>query len=74
MRKWVYALLILMFAVSTASAQPFTRRSSQVKYDDLKKYYEISNFRIGGKYDLDDPSKWQDGSRNISILLLRKKG
>ena len=61
MRKWVYALLILMLAVSTASAQPFTRRSSQVKYDDLKQYYEITNFRIGGKYDLDDPSKWQDG-------------
>ncbi len=61
MRRLAIFLLVLVCGVSTASAQPFTRRSSQVKYDELKKYYEISNFRIGGKYDLDDPSKWQDG-------------
>ncbi len=61
MRRWTIVLLLLVCAVSTAMAQPFTRRSSQVQYDNLKQYYEIADFRIGGKYDLDDPSKWQDG-------------
>ena len=61
MRRLALVLLVLVCAVSAASAQPFTRRSSQVKHDGLKQYYEISNFRIGGKYDLNDPSKWEDG-------------
>ena len=27
----------------------------------MKKYYEISNFKLGGKYDLANPSKWENG-------------
>jgi homoserine acetyltransferase len=32
-----------------------------MKYDELKKTVEIANFRLGGKYDLSDPSKWENG-------------
>jgi pimeloyl-ACP methyl ester carboxylesterase len=49
-------------------AQPFTRRSSQMQHDELKKTYEISNFRLGGKYDLADPSKWENGGESGTTL------
>jgi len=53
--------ILLLIGTSLAVAQPFTRRSSQMQHDELKKTYEIANFRIGGKYDLSDPSKWENG-------------
>ena len=62
MKRLVIAFLFLLAAVSLASADPpFTRRSSQVQHDGLKQYYEIPNFRLGGKYDLGNPAKWVDG-------------
>jgi pimeloyl-ACP methyl ester carboxylesterase len=61
MRRYFISLLILLIGTSLAVAQPFTRRSSQVQHDGLKKYYEISDFRLGGKYDLNDPAKWENG-------------
>ena len=45
-----------MFIIAPDVAQPFTRRSSQMQHDGLKKTYEIANFRLGGKYDLADRS------------------
>ncbi|APO54486.1 homoserine O-acetyltransferase [Bradyrhizobium diazoefficiens] len=60
-RRYVISLLLLLIGTSLAVAQPFTRRSSQVKHDELKKTYEIANFRLGGKYDLNNPSKWENG-------------
>ena len=53
---------------SLAVAQPFTRRSSQMQHDGLKKTYEIANFRLGGKYDLADPSKWENGGEGGMTL------
>ena len=62
MKRLAVALVLLLTTVSFASADPpFTRRSSQVQHDGLKQYYEIPNFRLGGRYDLDNPSKWVDG-------------
>jgi hypothetical protein len=61
MRRYVISLLLLLIGTSLAVAQPFTRRSSQEQHDGLKKTYEIANFRLGGKYDLSDPSKWVNG-------------
>lgn len=61
MQGWFISLLLLLIGTSLAVAQPFTRRSSQVQHDGLKKYYEIPNFRLGGKYDLNDPSTWDNG-------------
>src|SRR6476646_8636153 len=55
------SLHLLLVGTALAVAQPLTRRSSQVQHDGLKKYYEIANFRLGGKYDLNDPSKWENG-------------
>ncbi len=57
----VVSLIVLLVGTSLAVAQPFTRRSSQMQHDGLKKTVEIANFRIGGKYDLSDPSKWENG-------------
>src|SRR5215472_10447642 len=62
MKRLTFALVLLLTSVSLASADPpFTRRSSQMQHDGLKQYYEIANFRLGGRYDLADPSKWENG-------------
>src|SRR3954453_4843772 len=61
MRRYVISLLLLLIGTSLAVAHPFPRRSSQMQHDGLKKTYEIANFRLGGKYDLSDPSKWENG-------------
>ena len=62
MKRLTFALVLLLASVSLASADPpFTRRSSQVQHDGLKKTYEIANFRLGGKYELSDPAKWENG-------------
>src|SRR6476620_6942595 len=68
MRRCFIGLLLLLIGTSLAAAQPFTRRSSQVQHDGLKKYYEISNFKLGGKYDLADPSKWENGGEGGTTL------
>ena len=61
MKRFIVSLVLLLIATSIAAAQPFTRRSSQMQHDELKKTVEIANFRLGGKYDLSDPSKWENG-------------
>lgn len=61
MRRLLVSVVLLLIGTSFALAQPFTRRSSQMQHDELKKTYEIANFRLGGKYDLADPSKWENG-------------
>lgn len=61
MKHGLLGMLVLLMGTALAIAQPFTRRSSQVQHDGLKQYYEIANFRLGGSYDLADPSKWRDG-------------
>jgi homoserine O-acetyltransferase len=68
MKRYVVSLLFLLAAISVASAQPFTRRSSQPQHDGLKQYYEISNFKLGGRYDLADPSKWEFGGEGGTTL------
>lgn len=60
-KRCFVSLILLLVGTALAVAQPFTRRSSQMQHDGLKKYYEIANFRLGGKYDLNDPSKWENG-------------
>ena len=61
MKRLIVSLLVLLIATSIAAADSFTRRSSQMKFDELKKTVEIVDFRLGGKYDLSDPSKWENG-------------
>jgi pimeloyl-ACP methyl ester carboxylesterase len=62
MKRFVVGLVLLVVSVSFAWADPpYTRRSSQTQHDGIKQYYEIANFRLGGKYDLAHPSKWEDG-------------
>ena len=59
---------MLLVATSLAVAQPFTRRSSQPQHDGLKQYYEIPNFRLGGRYELADPQKWEFGGEGGTTL------
>lgn len=61
MKRCLVSLILLLVGTAIAVAQPFTRRSSQVQHDGLKNYYEVPNFRLGGKYDLNDPTKWENG-------------
>ena len=62
MKRFVVSLLLLVVSIGVAWADPpFTRRSSQMQHDGLKQYYEIANFRRGGKYDFVDCSKWENG-------------
>src|SRR4051794_23017141 len=61
MKRLFAGLLLLVLGASVATAQPFTRRSSQAQHDGLKQYYEIADFKVGGKYDLANPSKWENG-------------
>src|SRR5436190_1889198 len=68
MQRCFVSLLLLLVGTSLAVAQPVTRRSSQVQHDGLKKTHEISNFRLGGKYDLADPSKWENGGEGGTTL------
>jgi homoserine acetyltransferase len=59
---------LLLVATSLAVAQPFTRRSSQPQHDGLKQYYEIPNFRLGGRYEFADPQKWEFGGEGGTTL------
>ena len=68
MKRLFVGLLLLVVSASIATAQPFSRRSSQEKHDGLKQYYEIANFKLGGKYDLADPSKWENGGEGGMTL------
>jgi homoserine acetyltransferase len=56
-------------AQTPARAKAFTPPSSIMAQDGLKKYYEIPNFRIGGKYDLDaSPETWRNGGQGGTTL------
>ncbi len=72
--SWTAAALVLAasgpaFAQAPAPAkQPLTALCAQQKFCDLKKYYEVPNFKIGGKYDLNDPSKWENGGEGGTTL------
>jgi homoserine O-acetyltransferase/O-succinyltransferase len=68
MRRFIVSLFLLLVATSIAVAQPFTRRSSQPQHDGLKQYYEIPDFRLGGRYDLGDPAKWEFGGEGGATL------
>jgi homoserine O-acetyltransferase len=67
-KRYIVGVLLLTIISSVAAAQPFTRRSSQEQHDALKKYYEISDFRLGGRYDLANPSKWENGGEGGKTL------
>jgi homoserine O-acetyltransferase/O-succinyltransferase len=69
MKRFVAAFVVLLTSVSLAAADPpFTRRSSQQQHDGLKKYYEIANFRLGGRYDLANPASWEFGGEGGKTL------
>jgi homoserine O-acetyltransferase len=69
MKRFVAAFVVLLTSVSLAAADPpFTQRSSQQQHDGLKKYYEIANFRLGGRYDLANPASWEFGGEGGKTL------
>jgi homoserine O-acetyltransferase len=67
-RLFIPFLLTIVIS-SLVMAQPFTRRSSQQQHDGLKQYYEIADFRLGGKYDLNaSPDRWRHGGEGGMTL------
>jgi len=56
-------------ALAADAKFPLTPNSSVMAQDQHKRYYEISNFRIGGKYNLDaDPETWRNGGEGGTTL------
>ncbi|RDE52046.1 MAG: hypothetical protein DVS81_02090 [Candidatus Accumulibacter meliphilus] len=80
MRKSDVKKQIIVLALTAAFVLPgatwaaegkvqITPPSAVMAQDQLKKYYEIPNFRIGGKYNLDaDPESWRDGGEGGTTL------
>jgi homoserine O-acetyltransferase len=68
MKRLVVSFILLLLVTSLAAAESLTRRSSQEQHDGLKKYYEISDFRLGGRYDLGNPSSWEFGGEGGKTL------
>ncbi|MFG1477595.1 alpha/beta hydrolase [Xanthobacter sp. V4C-4] len=48
-------------ALAQDKTAPITPICSQQRLCELKKFYEVPNFRIGGAYDLSAPQTWSDG-------------
>jgi homoserine acetyltransferase len=75
-KKHVVGLALMLAAVlpgaalaQAANKFPLTPSSGTMELDHLKQYYEIPNFRIGGKYKLDaDPQTWRDGGEGGTTL------
>jgi homoserine acetyltransferase len=68
MKRFVVSVILLLLATSLAAAESLTRRSSQEQHDGLKQYYEIPDFRLGGRYDLGNPSSWSFGGEGGKTL------
>ena len=51
-----------------APQPPLTGTCSQQRLCQLKKFYEVANFRIGGRYDLSSPDKWANGGEGGTTL------
>jgi homoserine O-acetyltransferase len=68
MKRFVVSFILLLLATSLAAAESLTRRSSQEQHDGLKQYYEIPDFRLGGRYDLGNPSSWKFGGEGGKTL------
>jgi pimeloyl-ACP methyl ester carboxylesterase len=68
MKRLVVSFILLLLVTSLAAAESLTRRSSQEQHDGLKQYYEISDFRLGGRYDLGNPSSWEFGGEGGKTL------
>ena len=59
------ALTTLLVTGPAAAQQALTPRSVVAALDSRKLTYEVPNFRIGGKYDLAQPSAWADGGGSL---------
>ncbi|MGH8675702.1 MAG: hypothetical protein ACREVG_15495, partial [Burkholderiales bacterium] len=56
------------------TGEPITRQAPTASLASLKQYYEIPNFRIGGKYDLDRPESWAlGGAGGVTLESLGAK-
>ena len=68
--RWLIAVAWSLAIAGVAPAQqPVTARSVVPALDKLKQTYEVRNFRIGGKYNLDaDPETWRDGGEGGTTL------
>jgi homoserine acetyltransferase len=56
-------------SAAASGKAPLTPPSSVMAQDKLKKYYEIPNFRLGGKYNLDaNPETWRNGGEGGTTL------
>lgn len=67
--RWLASLtLTLTMAFTVNAQQSLTARSVVAAQDKLKQSYSVKNFRIGGKYDLANPSSWENGAEGGTTL------
>jgi homoserine O-acetyltransferase len=58
---WVVVAIVAAVTPPAGAGPPFSGRAAVPSLAHLKRYYEIPDFRIGGRYDLDRPESWQRG-------------
>jgi homoserine O-acetyltransferase/O-succinyltransferase len=61
LRTVLIAFIMCFISVNAYSAE-LTRSSANPKFDSLKQYYKIPNFKIGGKYDLANEASFEFGA------------
>jgi len=68
--RWMVLLIACAMLGGLVHAdQPITARSVVASLDELKKSYEVANFRIGGHYDLSKgPKAWHEGGEGGTTL------
>ena len=65
----VLAVAAAPLAAQQPATSKFTPNSNIAELDNLKQYYFIPNFRIGGSYNLDaDPETWRNGGEGGTTL------
>lgn len=55
-------------AATVLLAQPLTGRSAVPAFDSLKQTVAVPNFRLGGRYDLDNPASYDQGGAGGTTL------
>lgn len=75
---WVAVFVVLLYLIpahaKTDLKQPITRSAEITSLKHLKQYYTIKNFKIGGTYDLDNPTSYTlGGTGGVTLESLGQK-
>jgi homoserine O-acetyltransferase/O-succinyltransferase len=63
LRKILVAIVVVLFLAVSVQAEPITRLSGLEGLQALKKFYQVSNFKIGGTYEYGNESSYEFGGK-----------